>query len=91
MHNKTFIIAKYPKYDRYQRGIAPMVYKFFFSKKKEITSDEAIKNENMSNKELAEKLEKPVINKIQGKKYTNLLIFSRQCLGHKSRRYAIGK
>ena len=45
----------------------------------------------MSNKELAEKLEKPVINKIQGKKYTNLLIFPTQCLGHKSRRYAIGK
>ena len=36
LHNKTFIIAKYPKYDRYHRGIASMVYKFFFSKKKKL-------------------------------------------------------
>ena len=28
----AFDIAKDPKYDRYQRGIAPMVYKFFDKK-----------------------------------------------------------
>ena len=27
--DKAFNTAKNPKYDRYQRGLAPMVYKFF--------------------------------------------------------------
>ena len=29
LRNKAFNIAKYPKYDGYQRGLASMVYKFF--------------------------------------------------------------
>ena len=29
LKNKAFNIAKYPKYDGYQRGLASMVYKFF--------------------------------------------------------------
>ena len=29
IRDKAFNIAKNPKYDRYQRGIASMVYKFF--------------------------------------------------------------
>ena len=29
LEDKTFNIAKDPKYDRYQRGLASMVYKFF--------------------------------------------------------------
>ena len=29
LRNKAFNIAKDPKYDRYQRGLASMVYKFF--------------------------------------------------------------
>ena len=53
LHDKTFNIAKNPKYDRYIRGLTTMVYKFF--DKKTIGSD--IKNENISNKELAEKLQ----------------------------------
>ena len=32
MHDKAFNIAKNPKYDGYQRGIASMVYKFFDKK-----------------------------------------------------------
>ena len=32
LKNKTFDIAKDPKYDGYQRGLASMVYKFFDSK-----------------------------------------------------------
>ena len=39
--DKAFNIAKNPKYDRYQRGFAPMVYKFF-SKKSAVSG---IKNE----------------------------------------------
>ena len=32
LRNKVFNIAKNPKYDRYQRGLASMVYKFFDKK-----------------------------------------------------------
>ena len=32
LRDKAFNIAKYPKYDRYQRGLASMVYKFFDKK-----------------------------------------------------------
>ena len=52
LRDKTFNIAKNPNYDDCQRGIASMVYNFFDKK----TSGGAIKNENMSNKELAEEL-----------------------------------
>ena len=32
LRDKAFNIAKNPKYDGYQRGLAPMVYKFFDKK-----------------------------------------------------------
>ena len=41
-----------------------MVYKFFDKK----TSGRGIKNENISNKELAEKLHKPIIRKFKKRK-----------------------
>ena len=44
---KAFNTAKNPKYDRYQRRLASMVYKFFGKK----TSGRGIKNDNISNKE----------------------------------------
>ena len=34
LRDKAFNIAKNPKYDRYQRGTAPMVENFFHSKSK---------------------------------------------------------
>ena len=52
-----------------------MVYKFFDKK----TFGGVIKNENMSNKELAEELHKPVIKKFKKKKST--ITFYRQYLG----------
>ena len=55
--DKTFDIAKNPKYDWYQRGLVSMVYKFFDKK----TSGGAMENEIMSNKYLAEELHKPII------------------------------
>ena len=61
MRDKAFNIAKNPKYDGHQRGLAPMVYKFFDKK----TSGGAIKNESMSNKELAEELHKLTIRKFK--------------------------
>ena len=45
--DKAFNIAKNPKYDGYQRGLASMVYKFVDKK----TSGSRIKNENVSSKE----------------------------------------
>ena len=32
LRGKAFSIAKYPKYDGYQRGLASMVYKYFHKK-----------------------------------------------------------
>ena len=64
LHDKTFDIAKNPKYDGYQRGLASMVYKSFDKK----TSGSGIKNKNISNKELAEELHKPIIRKINKRK-----------------------
>ena len=34
LKDKAFAIANNPKYDRYQRGLASMVYKFFDKKSK---------------------------------------------------------
>ena len=61
LHNKAFNIVKNPKYDGYQRGIASMVYRFFDKK----ASDSGIKNENMSDQQLAEELHKPIIKKFK--------------------------
>ena len=50
VRDKASNIAKNPKYIRYQRCFASMVYNFF----DKITSGEGIKNKNISKKELAE-------------------------------------
>ena len=68
LHDKAFNIAKNPKYDGHQRGLAPMAYNFFDKK----TSGSGIKNENISNKELSEELRKRIITKFEKKKYTHL-------------------
>ena len=44
LHDKAFNIAKNPKYDGYQRGLASMVYKLFDKK----TSGSDIEMQNMS-------------------------------------------
>ena len=46
LRDKAFNIAKDPKYDEYQRGLASMLYKFFDKK----NSASSIKNENSYNK-----------------------------------------
>ena len=60
MRGKAFNIAKNPKYDGYQGGLASMVYKLFDKK-----CDSGIKNENYLNKELAEELQKPITRKLK--------------------------
>ena len=62
LRDKAFEIAKDPKYVEYQRGLASRVFKFFDKK----TSGGGIKN--ISNKELAEELHKPIIRKFNKRK-----------------------
>ena len=69
MHDKAFNIPKSPKYGGYQRGLPSMVYKFFGRN----TSSGEIKNENMSNKELAEELHKQWLGNSKTEKYSRLL------------------
>ena len=64
LSDKALNIAKNPKYDGYQHGLASMVYKCFNKK----TSGSGIKNENISNKQLAEELHKPIIRKFNKRK-----------------------
>ena len=64
MRDKAFNIAKNPKYDGYQRGLASMIYKLLIKK----TSGGTVKNEIMCNKELAEELHKLIIRKLKKQK-----------------------
>ena len=64
LRDKAFNISKNPKCNVYQHGLASMVYNFFYKK----SSSSGIENENISNKELAEELHKPIIKKINKRK-----------------------
>ena len=70
LHDKAFNIVKNPKYYKYKRGLALMVYTFFDKK----TSGSGIKNENTSNKELAEELHKPIIKRFKKRKVQSPLM-----------------
>ena len=69
LRDKTFNIAKNPKYDEYQRGLTSMVYKFF-DKKTALLADTSasssgIKNEIQQNQQLVDELNQPIIKKFQ--------------------------
>ena len=72
LRDRAFDIAKRPKYDGYQRGLASMFYKFFdketSGRAATLANKSAIKNEIISNKELAEELHKPIIRKFNKRK-----------------------
>ena len=75
LKNKAFDIAKDPKYDGYQRGLASKVYKFFDSKvaspdKKSVGSGAKRVNTKITpqNEQLAEELHKPIIRKFKKRK-----------------------
>ena len=62
---KSFNIAKNPKYDGYQRGLASMVYNFF-DKKSALLPDKSVSGSSVNievkhNKRLAKELHKPII------------------------------
>ena len=66
--NRAFNIAKDPKYDGYQRGLASMVYKFFDKK----SSGSGAKHVNTKitpqNEQLADEPYKPIIGKLEKRK-----------------------
>ena len=69
LRDKAFNIAKDPKYDGYQRGLAAMVYKFYDKKTKgngvtTLANKSAIKS-IPQNEQLAEELHKPIIGKFR--------------------------
>ena len=75
LKNKAFDIAKDPKYDGYQSGLASMVYKFFDSKvvspdKKSEGSGAKHVNTKLipQNEQLADELHKPIIRKFKKRK-----------------------
>ena len=57
LKDKTFNIAKNPKYDGYQRGLPSMVYRFV-DKKSEISG---VKYDIKQNEQEAKELHKPII------------------------------
>ena len=66
LKDKAFKIASDPNYDRYQTGLASMVYKFFDKN----SSGSGITNE--PNYQLANKLYKPIIRKFKKRKVYSL-------------------
>ena len=61
LRDKAFNIAKNPKYDGYQRGLASMVYKFFDKKSK----GSGVNIPLEFNEQLAKELHKPIIRKFK--------------------------
>ena len=65
LRDKAFDIAKNPKYDGYQRGLASLVYKFFdkMSAGAGVTTlaDKSANNKIKQNLQLTEELQKPII------------------------------
>ena len=64
LRDQAFNITKNPKYDRYQRGLASMVYKFFDKKSR----GNGAYNEIKQNIQLADELHKPIIRKFEKRK-----------------------
>ena len=71
LKDKAFKIASDQKYDRYQRGLASMVYKFFDKKSqgsgRPLSSASQLAN-NKENIQLADELHKPIIRKFKKRK-----------------------
>ena len=64
LRDKAFNIAKNPKYDGYQRGLACMVYKFFDKK----STGRGVNIPLELNEQLAKELLKPIIRKFKKRK-----------------------
>ena len=64
LRDKAFNIAKNPKYDGYQRGLASMVYKLF-DKKSAGSGVTILANKSTQNTQLSEELHKPIIGTLK--------------------------
>ena len=64
LRDKAFIIAKNPKYDGYQRGLASMVYKFFDKK----STGGSVNIPLDFNEQLADELHKLITRKFEKRK-----------------------
>ena len=64
LRHKAFNIAKNPKYDGYQRGLASMVYKLF-DKKSAGSGVTILANKSTQNTQLSEELHKPIIGTLK--------------------------
>ena len=64
LRDKAFNVAKHPKYDGYQRGLASMVYKFF----DKISAGSGV-NTHTNNEKLAKELHKPIVKKSKKEKF----------------------
>ena len=64
LRDKAFNIAKNPKYDGYQRGLASMVYKFFSKK----SAGSSVNTPLEFNDQLAKELHKQIIRKFKKRK-----------------------
>ena len=69
LRDLKFKIASDPKYDRYQRGLASMVYKFFDKK----SSGDGTTNE--TNYQLADELHKAIIKKVKKRIHHSETVF----------------
>ena len=79
LRNKALNIAKNPKYDRYQTGVAAMAYKFFDKKSAGSGVNMHANKSAFNNGKLAEELHKQIIRNL--KKRTVCSGFMRQYLG----------
>ena len=78
LKGKALNIAKHPKYDGYQRGLASMVYKFLDKK----TAGSGIKS-IPQNEQIAEKLHKPIIRKFKKNVFNKCIqVYSRTISGY---------
>ena len=68
LRNRAFNIAKDPKYDGYQRGLASMVYKFFDKKSKGSAAKHFNTKLAPQNQQLAEELHKLIFRKFEKRK-----------------------
>ena len=66
LRDKAFNIAKNPKYDGYQRGLASAVYKFF---NKKFTGRGIANNEIKQNLPLAKELHKPLLETLKKEQF----------------------
>ena len=75
LRDKAFNIAKNPKHNGYQRGLASMVYKFF---DKNSERSGIVNNEIKQNLQLAEELHKAIIRKFKKRKvYSGFKLMSK--------------